>query len=228
MYNPSSERIHQGDISNYYIQIEDYERMDFLGKGVYGEVSSWRHKTTRRIVAMKTLFSRKGNIDPRTAYDREVESLAALRHPAILPLLGCTPFDGLNNPLIATPLMQCSVHDLINGKKGRTSRPEWTLTRKHIILIGIAEGMRFMHEKRVIHRDLKPENVLLDESFETQTGDFGFAKFFDEGGSILPSRDVGSPLYMAPEMFESESITIKSDIYSFGILMVTILAGHLA
>jgi hypothetical protein len=80
-------------------------------------------------------------------------SLSTLRHSAILPLLGCTPFNNTNELSIVTPLMKSSLQEWMNKEQeGKGKAPaEWNATRKHIILIGLAAGMLMMHENNMIH-----------------------------------------------------------------------------
>jgi serine/threonine protein kinase len=89
---------------------------------------------------------------------------------------------------------------LIDIEKGGTSPPEETPTGKHIILLGIAEGMRFVHEQCVIHRDLKPANLLLNESFEPRIGGFGLSTFCEKGSSCSQSLNLRTPLYIGQKL----------------------------
>jgi serine/threonine protein kinase len=161
----------------------------------------------------------------RQMFEREVQILGTVRHPALLTLHGCTRFvaDLLHSPAILTPFMSNGSLDTIlkQEREGRTPS-EWTRTRKHIILLGIASGMMFMHEHRLIHRDLKPANVLLDDRFEPKIADFGLSKFVEPGQTLYQSIPSGTALFMAPEIFSDEPYDFKVDVYAFGILMYTI------
>jgi serine/threonine protein kinase len=225
MSSESSVSSLDNDISDYYVQIEDYTKLERLGHRNFNDVYSARDEYTGALVAVKILRPDPDDANQRRYYNREVTILATVRHVAILPLVGCTPFDGPSSPVIITPLMQCSVQDMINAEAHGASPPEWTPTQKHIVLLGIAEGMRFMHTKHVLHRDLKPANVLLNDAYEPLICDFGLSKFFEKGSSISQSMSAGTTAYMAPDLAETGRITTKIDVYSFAILMFTTLTG---
>jgi serine/threonine-protein kinase len=168
------------DIPTFYIQINDYEKLKHIGKGGFASVYSAQHKLTHELVAIKTFDSDTSNNDEqREYYNRECRALATLNHQTILPLRGFTPFDESNGPSIVMSLMKTSVQRYINLERNNKTPIEWTPTRKHIVLMGIAVGMALMHSNKWIHRDLKPDNVLLDDSLEPRIGDFGLAKLFD-------------------------------------------------
>jgi serine/threonine protein kinase len=151
--------------------LADYEMSKKIGGGAFGGVHSARQKSTGAIVAMKVLHPDVSDDRQRESFRREVVLLATLHHPAILPLIGCTPFDSPKGPVIVTPLMAGSVESSIESEN-RGERPAlWTRTQKHIVLLGIAAGMAFMHGRRAIHRDLKPANVLLDGACEPRIAD---------------------------------------------------------
>jgi serine/threonine protein kinase len=213
------------DISSFYIQFNDYEKLEDLGKGGFGGVYKAQHIPTGKIVAMKTLRPDIASDEQRIYYNREVYALATLNHPAILPLIGFTPFDEPNGPSIVMPLMTASVQRYINLERNNRAPHEWTPTRKHIILMGIAVGMAFMHSQNWIHRDLKPDNVLLDDSLEPRISDFGLAKFIENGITISQSNQHGTTVYMAPEYFNEERVSTKVDVYAFGMMMFTMLSG---
>jgi serine/threonine protein kinase len=109
-----------------------------------------------------------------------------------MPLHGCTPFDDENGPAMFTPLMKSSLHQCIDFKRRENALRIETSTQKHIVLLGIASRMAFMHENRVIHRDLKPANVLLDDACEPHVADFGLSKFVGRGDvlAVDPLRDM--------------------------------------
>jgi serine/threonine protein kinase len=136
-------------------------------------------------------------------FEHEVHILATLGHPALLSLQGYTPFvrNPEHLPSIFTPLMpRGSLDDILKLDRLGQATPEWTWTRKMMILLGVALGMMCMHERRVIHRDLKSANILLDENFDRKIGDFGLSKFVEPGRSLYQTMSVGTAQFMAPEI----------------------------
>jgi serine/threonine protein kinase len=86
--------------------------------------------------------------------------------------------------------------------------------------------MKYLHSKQIIHRDLKPSNLFIDGEFRIRIGDFGTARCEDSGTTT--TRGVGTPLYMAPEIFDGESPTKKVDSFAFGLILYEVLVGHSA
>ncbi|XP_022885257.1 cysteine-rich receptor-like protein kinase 10 [Olea europaea var. sylvestris] len=97
------------------------------------------------------------------------------------------------------------------------------------IFEGIAQGLLYLHKYsrlRIIHRDLKTSNILLDENMTPKISDFGLAKIFNQ--NVIEentNRRVGTYGYMAPEYAMQGIYSAKSDIYSFGVLMLEIVSG---
>ncbi|XP_044453084.1 receptor-like serine/threonine-protein kinase SD1-7 [Triticum aestivum] len=100
--------------------------------------------------------------------------------------------------------------------------------RRHIIE-GVAQGLLYLHKHsrlRVIHRDLKASNILLDENMNPRISDFGLARIFGSNESHAnTSRVVGTHGYMAPEYASEGQFSIKSDVFSFGVLLLEIISG---
>jgi serine/threonine protein kinase len=90
-----------------------------------------------------------------------------------------------------------------------------------ITIVGIVLGMEFIHAKGFIHRDLKPTNILLDDDRNIKTSDFGSSRVYE---ADVTMRNVGTPLYMAPEASE-RVYDSKVDVYSFGLILYEIVSG---
>ena len=97
------------------------------------------------------------------------------------------------------------------------------------IAIATAQGIAYFHEQcrnRIIHCDIKPENILLDENFCPKVSDFGLAKFMGREHSHVVTMVRGTRGYLAPEWISNRPITVKADVYSFGMLLLETVGGR--
>uniref|UniRef100_A0ACD6A3V6 Uncharacterized protein n=1 Tax=Avena sativa TaxID=4498 RepID=A0ACD6A3V6_AVESA len=169
-------------------------------------------------------------------FQREVQCLMKVKHKNIVRFLGyCADTQGnmteYNGKLVMADVQQrllCfeylpngSVHDYITDA---SSRLEWRTCYK--IIKGICNGLHYLHGNHIVHLDLKPLNVLLDEHMVPKIADFGLSRCFEENQSqTITSKVVGSLGYFAPELY-SGKITMKSDIYSLGVIIIEVLTGE--
>nr|TKS02202.1 hypothetical protein D5086_0000164610 [Populus alba] len=103
---------------------------------------------------------------------------------------------------------------------------EWT-TRLRIAL-GSAKGLAYLHEDchpRVIHRDIKAANILIDNNFEAMVADFGLAKLSSDNYTHVSTRVMGTFGYLAPEYAASGKLTEKSDVFSYGVMLLELITG---
>jgi serine/threonine protein kinase len=212
-------------VDRFHVRLGDYEKIKKIGGGAFGGVYSARQKATGVIVAVKELTPDTSDTGQRESYRREVLMLGTLKHPAILTLHGCTPFDHPSGPAILTPLLKASVAAHVSAERRGESPACWTPTQKHVVLLGIASGMAFMHGHRCIHRDLKPANVLLDDQCEPRICDFGLSKFVQRGATLSQSTRGGTPQFMAPAVYLDDRYDFKVDVYAFAVLMFVVLTG---
>jgi serine/threonine protein kinase len=210
------------------IDLNGYQKVRKLGQGAFGAVYLVPHLLTGEQIAPKELEPDLSNDRQRISFQREVSILATMKHPALLSLHGCTPFqrNGDRGPCILMPYMSGgSIDQYIKAEQKSEAPATWDPTRKFIILLGVASGMMFMHDSRMIHRDLNPANILLDENMEPKVADFGLSKFVQPGQSMYQTMRDGTSQFMAPELYLEEGYDFKVDVYAFGVIMFMIVTG---
>ncbi|HEX9117682.1 MAG TPA: serine/threonine-protein kinase [Anaerolineae bacterium] len=154
-------------------------------------------------------------------FQRELEVMNTLRHPAILRGLGSGQYN--RTPYLATELVQGrSLRQLIEASAPLPPEQAVSLTLK------IAEGMAYCHANGVVHRDLKPENILITAEGQPVIMDFGLA--LTKGAHRVTyanlSATAGTPDYMAPEQIEGQRGDPRTDIYALGTILFEMLAGR--
>ncbi|GLT83188.1 hypothetical protein SLE2022_014930 [Rubroshorea leprosula] len=213
----------QYDFATVRAATNNFNDENKLGQGGFGAVYRGRLPDGQH-VAIKRLSSGSGQGD--TEFKNEVLLVAKLQHRNLVRLLGFC-LEGDERLLIYEFLPNTSLDQFIFDPIKRTQL-DWEMRYK--IIGGIARGLLYLHEDsrfRIIHRDLKTSNILLDQDMNSKIADFGMARLFvrDETHGDT-SRIVGTYGYMAPEYAMHGQFSIKSDIYSFGVLLLEIVSGQ--
>lgn len=217
--------------NRYLFDIKNYKVVQEVNKGGFAVINLVENKQDGSKYAAKT------NLIQNTKQNklfilREVRILIEVQHPTIIQFRGFSyiDFDNKKNITILMDYMKNgSLAYLLSNEEKGLSPSNYNNTKRQIILIGVARGMKLLHKLHIIHRDLKPENILLDEDLYPHITDFGLSKFFDPNHSMSQSMaELGTLAYMAPEVILSERFNTKADVYSFGILMYEILTGQRA
>ncbi|KAK4750636.1 hypothetical protein SAY87_004118 [Trapa incisa] len=201
----------------------DFSNMNKIGEGGYGPVF-WGKLRDGQEIAVKRLSreSSQGVVQ----FKNEVLLIAKLQHRNLVKLLGCC-IQGEDKMLIYEYMPHKSLDSFIFDREGKSSLLDWPQRRK--IINGIARGLLYLHQDsrlRIIHRDLKASNILLDYEMNAKISDFGMAKGFrgDETAANT-GRVVGTYGYMSPEYAVDGIFSVKSDVFSFGVLMLEIISG---
>jgi serine/threonine-protein kinase len=206
-----------------------------LGEGGMGVVYEATDEKLRRSVALKILpegFAR--DEERRARFLREARSLAAVTHGNIAAVYDVGDADG-RLFIVMERVEGRSLRDLL-------SEGALPLSRALHVARGVARGLTKAHEKGVVHRDLKPDNVMLTDDGEVKILDFGLAKLLVDDdrrdASALAhdktalqdteeGRVLGTPGYMSPEQTKGQGIDLRTDVFSFGVVLYEMLAGDM-
>ncbi|KAJ0970166.1 hypothetical protein J5N97_023043 [Dioscorea zingiberensis] len=211
------------DLATLKHATNNFSEANKLGEGGFGSVYKGVLVDGQEI-AVKRLSgtSAQGLIELKN----EVVLVAKLQHRNLVRLLGCCLED--NEKLLVYEYLPNGSLDKFLFDPIRRVQLEWS--RRYKIIEGIARGLLYLHEDsrlRIIHRDLKESNILLDEDMNPKISDFGFAKLFDvDETQGSTSRIAGTQGYMAPEYALHGAFSTKSDVYSYGVLVLEIVTGR--
>ncbi|KAL2507900.1 receptor-like protein kinase 1 [Forsythia ovata] len=190
-----------------------------LGRGAYSTVYKGivKNDNIENVVAVKKLH--KIATEGEQEFQAEVSSISRTNHKNLVQLLGYCD-EGQNRLLVYEYMRDGSLANFLF----ENSRPNWY--KRMQIAFATARGICYLHEEcsnQIIHCDIKPQNVLLDESFTAKISDFGLAKLLKPDQSRTTTGIRGTKGYVAPEWFRNMPITVKVDVYSFGILLLELI-----
>ncbi|MFS8015400.1 putative protein kinase RLK-Pelle-DLSV family [Helianthus anomalus] len=201
----------------------DFSENNKLGQGGFGLVYKGKLQNGQEI-AVKRLSRDSGQGEQE--FKNEVLLLARLQHRNLVRLLGFS-LEGSERPLMYEFVQNASLGKFIFNPIKRAVL-DWE--RRYQILGGVAKGLLYLHEDsrlKIIHRDLKASNILLDSQMIPKIADFGMARLFTpEETQANTSRIVGTYGYMAPEYALHGKFSLKSDVFSFGVLVLEIVTGQ--
>ncbi|XVE79692.1 hypothetical protein DITRI_Ditri14bG0078300 [Diplodiscus trichospermus] len=199
----------------------------FLGEGGFGKVYKGFLERTNQVVAIKQLD--RNGLQGIREFVVEVLTLSMADHPNLVNLIGFCAEDEqrlLVYEYMPLGSLENHLHDLPPGRKPL----DWN-TRMQIAA-GAARGLEYLHDKMkppVIYRDLKCSNILLGEGYHPKLSDFGLAKVGPIGDKThVSTRVMGTYGYCAPDYAMTGQLTFKSDIYSFGVVLLELITGRKA
>jgi serine/threonine protein kinase len=201
-----------------------YEILEPLGRGGMAQVYRAYHPQLDRFVAIKIL---RGDLieEPefQARFRREARAVAALRHAHIVHIYDFDVQDDYYY-MVMELLGGDTLKATLNRQRSLgAALPLDDLTR---ILSGVLDGLAYAHAEGITHRDIKPANILLTRRGEAVLTDFGIAQIVGGTSYTLSGVLMGTPHYMSPEQGRGEKVDHRSDLYSLGILVYEMLAGH--
>ena len=195
-----------------------YKFISVLGRGGMGTVFKGEHEETGELHAVKVLapaYSQEQHF--RARFESEIKALIKLDHPNIVRLLSFGQETG--NMFFAMEMVDGKSLFEIQRSGHKFTPPQCLSIAKDVCL-----GLKHAHDRGIIHRDLKPGNLMMTKEHMVKITDFGIAKSYgssqNTGTNILGTMD-----FMSPEQAKGEPVTAKSDIYSLGTLLFTLLSG---
>jgi protein kinase-like protein/zinc ribbon protein len=216
----SSDPISGGRFAPGQIIAERYRVVALAGRGGMGEVYRAEDLRLGQVVAIKFLPHELSQDAAALArFHSEVRIARQVSHPNVCRVFDIGDVDG--TAFLSMEYVDGEDLASVVRRIGRLSPERATEVARQI-----CAGMAAAHEKGVIHRDLKPANVMLDGAGKIRIMDFGLAGI----AAAIPGSEIraGTPAYMAPEQLEGREVTIKSDIYSLGLIIYEILTGKRA
>lgn len=195
-----------------------YRLRRLIGRGGMAEIYLAEDENLGREVAVKIVH--RAMTDELSRFQREVGMLAQLEHEHILAVYDYGQ-DGPWHYLVMPYISHGTLADRLR------TRGTLTPVEAGQLLAQVADALQYAHERGILHRDIKPSNILLRDDAYAYLADFGIARLLEqESGLTQTGTFVGTPEYMAPELFE-ESASQSSDLYALGIVLYNMLTGHL-
>ncbi|CAA2974664.1 receptor-like serine threonine- kinase ALE2 [Olea europaea subsp. europaea] len=203
---------------------DNFNASRILGEGGFGLVYGGTLDDGRK-VAVKVL--KRDDHQGSREFLAEVEMLSRLHHRNLVKLLGICAEDNCRS-LIYELVPNGSVESHLHGVDKEVSPLDWRSRVK--IALGAARGLTYLHEDsspRVIHRDFKSSNILLEHDFTPKVSDFGLARTaMEEGNKHVSTHVMGTFGYLAPEYAMTGHLLVKSDVYSYGVVLLELLTGR--
>jgi serine/threonine-protein kinase len=202
-----------------------YEILSVLGRGAMGVVYQARDPKINRVVALKTISM--GDQSPEDAQEfrarffREAEAAGRVSHPGIVTIFDIGEEPETHAPYIVMEFVGGQSLDKLLARNDHTLLPETALQ----LTLELADALDCAHSQGVVHRDLKPANILMTEDGHAKIADFGVAKL-NLANHTLAGRVLGTPAYMSPEQLNGDAVDGRSDLFSLGVILYTVLTGY--
>ncbi|KAK1421009.1 hypothetical protein QVD17_23045 [Tagetes erecta] len=200
---------------------DGFSEANLLGQGGFGYVHRGVLPNGKE-VAVKQL--KVGSGQGEREFQAEVEIISRVHHKHLVSLVGYC-ISGSQRLLVYEFVPNNTLEFHLHGK----NRPVMEFGTRLRIALGSAKGLAYLHEDchpKIIHRDIKAANILLEYNFEAKVADFGLAKITSDVATHVSTRVMGTFGYLAPEYASSGKLTEKSDVFSYGVMLLELITGR--
>ncbi|KAI4332884.1 hypothetical protein L6164_017758 [Bauhinia variegata] len=201
-----------------YAATRGFSQRNFLSEGGFGSVYKGELQGMKIAVKQHTC----GGPPREEEFKSEIDALSKARHENVVMLLGsCSA--GNTRLLVYEYVCNGSLDQHLS----EYCRTPFSWQDRVKVAIGAAKGMLYLHENNIIHRDMTPNNILVTHDYVPLLGDFGLATTVTKESTCMTDI-VGSPGYLAPEYAESGVLSTKTDVYSYGVILLQLITGKKA
>ncbi|KAK8287679.1 hypothetical protein V6Z11_D07G073500 [Gossypium hirsutum] len=203
-------------------KLESLDEEDVMGSGGFGTVYRMVMNDCQTFAVKRIDRSREGSDQ---VFERELEILGSIKHINLVNMRGYCRFPA-SKLLIYDYLAMGSLDDFLHECKEEGRLLNWSARLK--IALGSARGLAYLHHDccpKIVHRDIKSSNILLDENLGPHVSDFGLAQLLVDEDAHVTTVVAGTFGYLAPEYLQSGIATEKTDVYSFGVLLLELVTG---
>jgi serine/threonine-protein kinase len=179
-------------------------------------------ETLKREVAIKVLHPHLlAEPESKARLEREAQAVAKLQHDNILQVFDYSGTNALSSYIVTEFIDGQTLKQFLSARK--TPLPEVAA----LIAIELGTALAHAHKLGIIHRDIKPENVMVRKDGMLKLMDFGVAQILDLERMTVTGQLLGSPAYMAPELFEGKPLDVRTDVFSVGVMLYQMATGQL-